>query len=292
MSELITEVKNPLQVGFSRYVSVPSTFDNFIAGLGGYCQPITVHTYKYALVRFQGLLDIPLEDATLTELNIALARLAQTKSPSFLAMTKTALRRFLMHLGKLDMAMHIKNRPPLWTPRDPPTSEVIDRVLSRARLTERALILTFYSTGCRMSELMGNRHVPCEGAQVGDVNWEDGKLCVRAKGGNTEYVVFYIRRDEAMDTLREYLDGRTTGKLIQVCGERAYKLVCRAGKRVGVHLHPHLLRHAAATSLLKQGLDMRFVQAFLRHKSSEMTARYERVAQYDLIEQARSKEWR
>jgi len=274
------------------WATFPSTFDSFIMGLGGYCQPITVRTYEYALTKFQGLLDVSLEDATPTELDIALARLARTKSPSFLAITKTALRRFLMYLGKPDMVAHIKNSPPDWIPRNPPTSEEIDRVLSRARLTERALILTFYSTGCRLSELMGNRKIPCRGAQASDVNWEEGKICVRGKGGNTEYVVFYIRRDEAMNTLREYLDGRTTGKLIRMCGGRAYKLVRRAGKRVGVRLHPHLLRHAAATSLLKQGLDMRFVQAFLRHKSSEMTARYERVTQHDLIEQAQSKGWR
>jgi site-specific recombinase XerD len=55
---------------------------------------------------------------------------------------------------------------------------------------------------------------------------------------------------------------------------KAARLVRRAGERAGVKLHPHMLRHAAATSLLMQGVPTRVVQIWLRHTSLAMIERY------------------
>jgi integrase/recombinase XerD len=47
-------------------------------------------------------------------------------------------------------------------------------------------------------------------------------------------------------------------------------------------VHPHALRHACATHLLKGGADVRHVQAILGHKKLETTALYTRVVIEDL----------
>lgn len=54
-------------------------------------------------------------------------------------------------------------------------------------------------------------------------------------------------------------------------------LVNQVGELAGVPLHPHLLRHTAATRLLETGADMRTCQEFLGHADPKTTSIYLRV---------------
>jgi integrase/recombinase XerD len=60
--------------------------------------------------------------------------------------------------------------------------------------------------------------------------------------------------------------------------------VRRAAKRAGLkqHLHPHSLRHACATHMLKGGADIRHIQKLLGHASLQTTEIYTRVEIGDL----------
>lgn len=53
-----------------------------------------------------------------------------------------------------------------------------------------------------------------------------------------------------------------------------------------------LLRHADATSLLKQGAGLMYVNRHLRHVRLDTTKRYLSVTKQDLITRAREREWR
>lgn len=72
--------------------------------------------------------------------------------------------------------------------------------------------------------------------------------------------------------------------LTQVANPKAVrKSLARAGRRVGVDLNPHQLRHWYATTLVKKGLSPSVVQRLLRHKNIAMTFKvYTQVAQADL----------
>lgn len=60
-------------------------------------------------------------------------------------------------------------------------------------------------------------------------------------------------------------------------------LLRRHAQAAGIaKIHPHALRHACATHLLKGGADVRHVQAILGHKKLETTALYTRVVIEDL----------
>jgi site-specific recombinase XerD len=49
------------------------------------------------------------------------------------------------------------------------------------------------------------------------------------------------------------------------------------------HVTPHRLRHTVATLLLRNGMDIRVVQAFLGHASIATTQRYAHIAKEHLV---------
>ena len=63
------------------------------------------------------------------------------------------------------------------------------------------------------------------------------------------------------------------------------KALLNAGKRVGIHLNPHQLRHWYATNLIKRGVPPQMVQRLMRHKNIRTTfSIYAQVGKADLYE--------
>jgi integrase/recombinase XerD len=151
-------------------------------------------------------------------------------------------------------------------------------------LRDRALLEVLYSTGIRRMELVN--------LSVFDVNFGRGTLFVHQGKGRKDRVVPIGER--ALAWVRKYLDEVRSGWLADpaetaLCltqeGQRVSLdhmsvLVRGYVKRSGIDKPGacHLFRHAAATAMLENGADIRFIQSMLGHASIHTTEIYTHVS--------------
>jgi len=152
---------------------------------------------------------------------------------------------------------------------------------SPAALRDRAILETLYSSGLRVSELVG-------------LNWRDlddevGMVLVRSGKGNKDRMVPI--GEPAIDALKAWrrampiaweLDGPVITNL------RGGRLTTRAVENIlarrivaaglGASITPHGLRHCFATHMLNAGADLRSIQEMLGHASLATTQRYTHVS--------------
>jgi tyrosine recombinase XerC len=144
---------------------------------------------------------------------------------------------------------------------------------NEAGLRDRAILETFYSSGIRISELVG--------LSLEDMDFIGGIIKVKGKGKKERIVPI---GDHAISAVRGYLDKRKKqseavflnkrGKRITDRGVRGIvaKYLRAAGIRQGVSAHS--LRHSFATHLLNRGADLRTVQELLGHANLATTQIY------------------
>ena len=182
-------------------------------------------------------------------------------------------------------------RLPKRLPRTLPANDLaqaLDRLgvaTDRSAPRDRALLELAYSSGLRLSELVGlNR---------GDVDRGSGLVRVRGKGRRERVVPV---GDGALRVLEGYLAGRPrlargdepvfTGRAgARLSGRTVQRVVRRrlAGVARGLGVTPHALRHSFASHMLDQGADLRAIQEMLGHRSLATTQVYTHVSRSRLL---------
>jgi len=130
---------------------------------------------------------------------------------------------------------------------------------------------------------------------VADLDLGERTVFVRGGKGDKDRVVPMMRGvlSAAKDYLavrRELLRGPDHGiLLLGRNGQRLEKKVigrvlARLSKILGIHVHPHLLRHSLAVHLLRNNLDVRIIQEILGHAQLDTTKVYLRLVPGDLRE--------
>jgi len=155
-------------------------------------------------------------------------------------------------------------------------------------LRDRAILELFYSTGIRKGELI-NLNVACFMPDSGELRIDQGK----GKKGRIvpvgEYASAYlgmylklIRPWQAAQGEEALFVGGRTGR--RLSNTALAGIIRRAAARSGIdkRIFPHMLRHSMATHLLRNGADLRHIQAILGHSSIESTQIYTHLTAQDL----------
>ena len=221
---------------------------------------------------------------------------AQKCSRAYLAKMRTALRgylRFLIARGEckpwLDQAVPVFAHWQLSSLPRYLTDSDIERVIAACEtdtphgIRDKAILLLLTRLGLRGGDILTMR--------LSDIEWAQGSLRVRGKGRRE---VRLPLPQDAGDALLSYFDQvrplsdsdrvflrlhapfRPFAKSCTVS-----QIVQRALERAGIADAPsrgaNLLRHSAATSLLRAGASLDSVGAVLRHQSPDTTAHYAKV---------------
>jgi integrase/recombinase XerD len=142
----------------------------------------------------------------------------------------------------------------------------------KARGEYGLLIKTLFMTGARVSEFAALR--------VEDFYFDELMILIEnGKGGKSRYVPIL---SELAQELRTHLGKRETGYIFEsnrnshYSARRIQQIVKETAADAGIQkrVHPHLLRHSVATTLLERGMALELIQKFLGHAKIETTQIY------------------
>ena len=157
---------------------------------------------------------------------------------------------------------------------------------------DRALFEMMYSSGCRVSEIVG--------LKFSDMTDDFSSAIVTGKGRKDRRV--YFERD-AQIALEKYIKDRENllhslnkkdevkeifvnqkGNPLTAHGVRWILSRYTGLEGTNHHVSPHALRHTFATAMLMHGADVRIVQELLGHSSVSTTQRYTHITTEKLID--------
>ena len=145
-----------------------------------------------------------------------------------------------------------------------------------------------YSTGSRVSEVIN--------VNISDIDTKESFVRLEGKGSKQRIVPLgslLVNNLTEYIKLRDSIENLESSKLFlsksynNLDRTAVFRLIKSTGKKLGlsVNLHPHTLRHSAATHMLEGGCDLRTVQEFLGHSSVSTTQIYTKVTK-EFLEEA------
>ena len=142
-----------------------------------------------------------------------------------------------------------------------------------SQLRDKAIFETLYSTGIRVSELVG--------LDIEDVDFISNIIRVMGKGRKERLAPV---GDKALEALQQYIEKRPQKLDILFLNKNGTRLTARSvcniinkyvtQQAIAQHVTPHMFRHSFATHLLNAGADLRSVQELLGHVNLSTTQIY------------------
>lgn len=185
----------------------------------------------------------------------------QKKAPNTLVVKANAIRKWFKWKGhpiELDVATpHIA--PPKYI-----TEEQLQCLISLCQSPlETALIVGLFDTGCRVSGWIN--------ITTDDIDWEQGLVKVTRKGGRVTWVNI---SEPCAQSLEAWLNLRKSDNkrvFNDMTPWLAWRMVKDIGQRIGMDIHPHMLRHSRAVQMLMANVDPYVVQQHLAHVNISTT---------------------
>jgi site-specific recombinase XerD len=273
--------------------------------------PKTIENYSHYLTRlsdFAGEIKVKDIDAELIrKWRLWLNRLGTNTSDEMSQVTQNyhliALRSFLKFCAKREYDALPADKIELARTTRPQVTflsgEELERLAEEPKtatlpgLRDRAIIELLFSSGLRVSELVG--------LDRDHINLSRREFRVRGKGQKDRPVFI---SQQASDWVKRYMDQRAdnakplfirysgtknidqSGNFSRLTARSIQRMVSRYAKLAGItkHVSPHTLRHSFATDLLMNGADLRSVQAMLGHSNISTTQIYTHVTDPHLKE--------
>ena len=279
-------------------------FIEYLAAERGY-SPRTMKSYRESLVKFSDYLKQTDQELNWNTIDADVVRnfMASEMEHGLLACSVncelSALRSFYKYL----LRMKLVEKNPMRLIHGPKAHKPLPSFLKESEVTrlfddveypdtfdglrDRTILLTFYHTGIRLSELVG--------LNVADVNLSSGELKVTGKRNKQRVVPF---GEELRQALKHYIDQRKEqladgvdagclflnnkkeriGKsMVRIIVVHYLSLVTTMKKR-----SPHVLRHTFATEMLNHGADLEAIKELLGHESVATTEVYTHTTFADL----------
>ena len=179
----------------------------------------------------------------------------------------------------VDEAFRLMESPKSFSEKSSPSG------FKNKRFRDRAILELLYSSGLRVSELVG--------LNTNQIELDLGIVKVMGKGRKERIVPVGVK---AIEVLKAYLEERGMLKgdepifVNSLGGRLTARSVGRLIKKYSRHsgifrkVSPHSLRHTFATHLLDAGADIREIQEMLGHSSLSTTQRYTHVSMGKLME--------
>ena len=148
------------------------------------------------------------------------------------------------------------------------------------------LIDFMYSTACRVSEL-------CD-VRISDLDFEEDFVKLFGKGSKQRIVPIgselkinlskYLKFRDELNTQEPYLF--LSKNMNQLDRSAIFRIIKKSATLSdnAISVHPHTLRHSAATHMLEAGCDLRTLQELLGHTSVSTTKIYTKLTKEFLVE--------
>ncbi|WP_372637077.1 tyrosine-type recombinase/integrase [Cohnella sp.] len=253
--------------------------------LRGYSRK-TIRTYCGHVGRFYRYYDEIREEVDELDLlkSFSVRMLDEGKSHAYVNQAISAIKFYLVKVcGKLEGSFpYARPKKEKKLPNVLSVSEVLKVLAAVDNRKHRAILYLSSSSGLRVGEVVKLR--------LADIDRERGTLHIRqGKGRKDRVTALSAAALEALDCYQavyrteqwlfpgqnpsRHLTERTVQKVFEQAVLRA-----QIAKRVSIHS----LRHSFATHLLEEGVDIRYIQELLGHKSIQTTEIYTHVAVRDL----------
>jgi integrase/recombinase XerD len=218
-----------------------------------------------------------------------------TQRMRLMAVTGFLERLYYFGIIKSDFFVYFKlprvnRRLPADVPDEIEMEQVLRQAMTKGKMAvrDRAILEVYYATGVRRTELAN--------LDIKDIDFKHQLVTVRKGKGSLDRRVPIATR--AINWVRQYLkelrpnlqnldSGEAlflgaTGKRIRPSKLSGMVSACVQRSGVGKSGSCHLFRHAAATAMLRNGADIRYVQEMLGHLDITSTQIYTRVTVMDL----------
>jgi integrase/recombinase XerD len=194
-----------------------------------------------------------------------------------------AIKFFYRHvLGKKDFSLRVPSKRATRLPEPFSRGEIAKILNATQNLKHRALLMTAYGGGLRVSELVR--------LQPADIHSE--RMLIRVNQGKGRKDRYTLLSQRLLDELRTYwrayrpqpwlFPGRNPTRPLPA--NTAKKIFTAAKQRAGIqHGHGiHSLRHSFATHLMEAGVALPVIQRLMGHGSLSTTAMYLHVTSQHL----------